>query len=65
MIDRIIEVRVEPFNRTMGGRTMLKGSATVEYDQITMTVPLSNETLVTITECVERDVDAAIGKMNP
>lgn len=64
MIDLIAEVRVEPFNRTMGGSTMLKGSATIVYDQITMTVPLSTQTLATIEECVERDVDTAIGKMN-
>lgn len=65
MIDRITEVRVEPFNRSMGGTSMLKGSATVEYDQITMTVPLSSQTLKTIEECVERDVELAIGKMKP
>lgn len=63
MIDRITDVSVEPFNRSVGGGGMLRGFASVEYNEIAMTVPLSNETIKTIEECVERDVDVAIRKM--
>lgn len=63
MIDRITDVSLEPIGTLGGG--VLKGFATVEYDQIAMTVPLSSQTIKTIEECVERDVELAIGKMNP
>lgn len=63
MIDRITEVRAEVENVGLASQGRLKGTATVEYKSNTLTIPLSRNTLKTLEECVERDVDLALGEM--
>ena len=62
MIDRIIEVNLEQ-ERIIASGNNLKGSAAVQYQDMVLTFPLSRDTIKAIEECIERDADTALKKM--
>lgn len=58
---RITNVSAEP-DRMIGSRT-LQGTVTFEEGEVKLVIPLSQETLKTLEECVERDYDVEVGRL--